>query len=1054
MAGWLYLHSYPEIGAKMDLPGATEWSDSDTIYLYPSLKQMGLKTQENQLTFDRFVRACLPETGRRLMTPAEQQWIVLEAMQRTDRAKPLTALAMILNGPGGGVSLIEQVIGELKRSGVSPDRLKRLWENRDQKYQELASIYENYQALLREQNLWDHEEPYLEWMRSFYQEPERILLPKRLVLLRFHELNRLQELLLGLLVTRVEIHVHLMVPKGRERLGNLMDPVIKRLNKRGFQIEKKSGPARRTVRRDSLMHLLEHVFSDDPPLFHRSDGLEVIAAPGIAAEVEMVVARLKKWLLAEKSDLTDAVILTSEHEVYAPLFYQKLDEAGIPVRTEERQTLSAHPLLQTIHAVFSVRMEGGKWLKGLLHSPFLPWLERDRSKCAEWMKRLDYPARLSDLSSKWDKVGTPEDERVYTALKEWFTWIESIPKKQAWLQWGKWFREWIRPLKRLDRWRKLAAEQDQVWLASYEMKGWHALVQIMDQWKNLMEGIRDDKEVTDRQFIQFLMQMAERFEVRVREGERRGIRILEANQVFSEPVRAVFMVGLAEGRWPRPFADHWLIPDRERARLRSEGILLDYSSELRQRQLLPFFTGIALATDLLVLSYPHTDEEGKKQLPSPFLEDCSELFSEVKKRSLDVPERIRPANWDLCFSDERGLALALHQLRNENRLNEGDKRPALEMLRRALLTDQAKGHSLLGRIDAERKRWSSKFTEYDGIIPHRLAGQIEKEVWSASALNRLVECRFQFLASQLWKSSEKEAPQRGFSRQEEGEWVHEILCRFFHEYRQGQWTFADEEMALARLEQIADHVLHEHVSRDGGRQRDPFYVEIDRLRLKQKLLSFWEHEKQWRRQTALYTMPAHLELSFGLPFSKADVERGRLDPDSIQEPVTLTLAGGRKLRLQGKMDRIDCDEEGYYAIYDYKTGTVPTTEEIKQGRSLQLPLYLWAYQQGFGQDPALAIGSAYYAKGNGGSGASDQRNKGLWCKGESARVGVKARKVLDRNEWEQMEENIQQLIDRSLSKAEQGDYSVSPTWDCPRFCPARHICRIDAWILSQKRGSL
>ncbi|MBH8602780.1 PD-(D/E)XK nuclease family protein [Thermoactinomyces sp. CICC 10522] len=1010
MAGWLYLHFDPEIGNGADLPGGTEWAISDTVYIDPGLSRMGLNMQENRMTFDRFVRACLPDRGQRLMSPSEQQWVVLEAVQRANMDHPLTALATVLSEPGGGVSMIEQVIGELKRSGVSPVRLKRLWEKHEPKYRELAAIYEKYQELLWEGNLWDHEEPYMELMRSFQREPESVSLPGRLVLRHFYELNRLQELLLGQLVTQVEIHVHLIVPKGRERLGRLVKPLIERLTCRGFRIAGEIGSGSGRVRRDSLRHLAEHVFDDDPPVFPHSDGLEVIAAPGMEAEVEMVVARLKQWLLSEKNHLDDAVILTSDREAYAPLLHQKLDEAGIPVRTEERHFLSSHPLLQMIHAVFSARDDGGKKVEELLYSPFLPVSEENGLKCDAWM--------------------------------------EAIPKSQTWAEWGKWFLEWIRPLKRVDRWRELIAEKELSWLAAYEMKGWHALYRMVRQWGDSLEGIFGDRKVTDRQFVQFLMQMAERCELTAREGERRGIRILEANQGLAEPVRAVFMVGLAEGRWPRPFADHWLLPDAERVRLRSEGILLETSGELRQRQRLPFFTGISLATELLVLSYPHTDEEGKKQLPSPFLEECTDLFASVKTVSLDVPQRIRPAGWEWCFSDGQGLAQALIQLRNGERILDEEGHPALEMFMKMLGADQEKGRDLLARIQAERFRRGAVFTRYDGIIPRGIAGAMEKRVWSAGALNHLVECRFQFLAIRLWKAAEKEAPQRGLSWREEGERIHEILCRFFHEYRRGRWTFADEERALARLEQLADEVL-----RDEERERDPFYLMIDKFRIKQKLLSIWKHEKEWRRKTGFYAAPAHLELSFGLPVCKEDVETGRLDPASRPEPVTLVLGGKRKVRLQGKMDRIDRDEEGYYAIYDYKTGTVPTIEQIGQGRSLQLPLYLWVYQQGFGLDPALAIGSAYYVKGNGGNAAANQRNKGLWRKEETGRVGLNPRKSLDPDDWRKTEENIQRLIDQSLSKAEQGDFAVSPTWDCPRFCPARHICRVDAWILSKKRGT-
>jgi RecB family exonuclease len=61
--------------------------------------------------------------------------------------------------------------------------------------------------------------------------------------------------------------------------------------------------------------------------------------------------------------------------------------------------------------------------------------------------------------------------------------------------------------------------------------------------------------------------------------------------------------------------------------------------------------------------------------------------------------------------------------------------------------------------------------------------------------------------------------------------------------------------------------------------------------------------------------------------------------------VVFELADGQKLKLQGRMDRVDLSLDGQaLRVVDYKTGSDAGTKKnsVKSGTKLQLPFYLWA----------------------------------------------------------------------------------------------------------------
>src|SRR5690606_31568793 len=135
---------------------------------------------------------------------------------------------------------------------------------------------------------------------------------------------------------------------------------------------------------------------------------------------------------------------------------------------------------------------------------------------------------------------------------------------------------------------------------------------------------------------------------------------------------------------------------------------------------------------------------------------------------------------------------------------------------------------------------------------------------------------------------------------------------------------------------------------------------IEKSRIRQQLIQLLAHECFWRRKVENPPAPRFLELGFGMAADPALVHRGEIDPRTRTSPAELKLAEDWTLRLRGKVDRVDMDADGYYALYDYKSGAAPSMEAIRSGDQLQLPLYLWVLQETFGLHPDQAVGAAYY----------------------------------------------------------------------------------------------
>ncbi len=245
-----------------------------TVYLVPgsaAVRDYRRRIYEQQIpeeqvtvqSFDSFVMGLLPGRSARFMTPVEQELLVQQAVSRVMEEGGFSYFRRMEERPGW-LKWIEVTIGELKRAGVRPARLRQLWgDHAEKKYREMVRIYAVYQELLCEFSLLDHEEPFLIAMERIRKGECR--LPEGVVAEHFVDLSHLQEQLLVQLVSvGVPVSFHLGWDDRRPRLFSETRRLAERMSRRGFHIRRRSSLPPVTGKTEALLRLEAEAFHPSP----------------------------------------------------------------------------------------------------------------------------------------------------------------------------------------------------------------------------------------------------------------------------------------------------------------------------------------------------------------------------------------------------------------------------------------------------------------------------------------------------------------------------------------------------------------------------------------------------------------------------------------------------------------------------------------------------------------------------------------------------------------------------------------------------------------------
>jgi ATP-dependent helicase/nuclease subunit B len=484
-------------------------------------------------------------------------------------------------------------------------------------------------------------------------------------------------------------------------------------------------------------------------------------------------------------------------------------------------------------------------------------------------------------------------------------------------------------------WRDVLGGDDVAAMREQERLAAHRVAAVLDSLRGLDSvgvgvGLREVREILELELADDLDRVGQT-------GV--GVHVGPLSDAVGLEVDRVIVVGVAEGLLPRRHRDDPLLPDV--ARELTDGRLPTLRERLARehRALLAALAGAPDRAGARTLTFPRGDlRRGGERVPSRWLLPTL--------RALSGRPDLQATTWQDARADTvvevRSYAWAVES-QPPATAQEWRQRAALVKTLRD--PDADRGAELLAA------RRSPDFTRFDGNLTgaEGLPDPTATAIVSPTALERWTSCPHAYFLQRILRVSPVEAPEETLriSALERGNLVHAVLEQFIEEHL-ARPPAADEPWGAthrARLVEIAEAACAEAEASGitgfgllWGQDRDEILADLAEFLVQDSI-----------RRAGQGLVPIGTELPFGLD--------GR-------PPVEVELGDGRTLRLRGKADRVDRNDDRL-VVTDYKTGRSTSypelagTDPTHGGRHLQLPVYALAARAAYGV-PDLPVEAGYW----------------------------------------------------------------------------------------------
>ncbi len=395
----------------------------------------------------------------------------------------------------------------------------------------------------------------------------------------------------------------------------------------------------------------------------------------------------------------------------------------------------------------------------------------------------------------------------------------------------------------------------------------------------------------------------------------------------SADVKALFLLGAAEGKLPTTNISAAIFTDREKQEVSGFGIeLVSTSAYRRAKENVVVYSLISKPSKGLYISCPLDDGGEGSAVPCEIFSRFSEVFPNAKAK-VEMEDL-------MCTAQSAFDYISVNL--SERKQNRQGRDKTLDSLCDACydyLCSESEFSYLIKIVNSgigfDNSANIRNKNDYKKILGIPLNT-------SVSRLEKYVECPFSFFASYVLKLTERKINR--VEIYDKGNIIHRVIEIFSKRILSGEYdifSMSDEDVAK-EAEQICEECLKTEFKNIYSGFTNSSYM-VSQLR---KLSS-----------AALSEIVRQMRLSdFLLSDSEAGFGRGE-----EYQPICVDTSEGR-VYLRGKIDRVDTcslNNKRYIKIIDYKTGHVTLDlEKIYFGLSMQLPVYIRTLTSSEGAYPA------------------------------------------------------------------------------------------------------
>lgn len=477
---------------------------------------------------------------------------------------------------------------------------------------------------------------------------------------------------------------------------------------------------------------------------------------------------------------------------------------------------------------------------------------------------------------------------------------------------------------------RLAGEYEQVW---------NILMDVFDQ---IVEVMGDETFGLERFSNTFKIGLAE-YKISSIPASLDQVLVGSIEHIRSHEIKALYILGTNDGVFPSAGISEGVLSDADRAVLDKRGIELasDTKTKAFDEQYLIYRT-LTTPKNFLRLSWPIADHEGRTMRPSIIISKVRRLFPQITEKS----NLVKPS------ADEQHIALIASPVPAFNQLvgalrqrNEGFEPGDMWRELFTWFSDQADWQYKCDAVTSALK-YRNIAIPVDNVKIHELYGKSPYS--TVSRLEKYTACPFAFYVQYGLGARERKIYQ--LSPPDVGTFMHAVIERFSKMIDENNysWREFDRQWCSEQVEIIVDELLNSMKNTIlGGSKR--FKTLASRLK-RVVTRAVWLIAEHIRRSSF---NPVGYEVDFG--------EGGKYPP------IVIELDSGEKIRLVGRIDRIDAlktDDGTYLRIVDYKSGDKDfKLSDVYYGLQMQLITYLdalWENSDEKSDEKAIPAGMLYF----------------------------------------------------------------------------------------------
>ncbi|MFA6309104.1 MAG: helicase-exonuclease AddAB subunit AddB [Clostridia bacterium] len=411
----------------------------------------------------------------------------------------------------------------------------------------------------------------------------------------------------------------------------------------------------------------------------------------------------------------------------------------------------------------------------------------------------------------------------------------------------------------------------------------------------------------------------------------------------SHEIKAVFILGANDGQFPSSAMDEGVLSDSDRETLKASGIELASDTRtkaLEERYLI--YRSLTAAGQRLWISWPIADQDGKSLRPCLTISRIRKLFPNVSESSNILESQIEAEEIKSISAKTPAFKSMVRAFR---RKGEGEE---LQPLWQDVYNWFSKNEEWKSKSESafNTLRYKNEAAPINRHNVDRLYG--ETLYSSVSRLERYSACPFAYFAEYGLKAKDRKVYKIGAP--DIGSFMHKVIEEFSNEIESGKmsWRELESDWINQKVSEIVDRIIEQSKgSVFTGSSRHTMLTK----RLKRVVTR------------AVTVISEQIKCGSFYPVAyEADFGEGNKIP-----PIEIELDFGRKVKLNGRIDRVDAveTEDGtYIRIIDYKSGSKSLSlSDLYNGLEIQLFTYLAAIweNEGLGlKEPLIPAGMFYF----------------------------------------------------------------------------------------------